>query len=491
MTVYIIVSLYSTRLILASLGGEDFGIFNVIGGSIAMLGFLNSTLANATQRFMSYAEGEGIEINKRIVFNVSLGLHVIIALLTLILFLSFMPLLFNKILNIEPSRIESAKIVYYCFIFSTILTIINVPYDAVLNAHENMLYYSIIGILEAFLRLGIALLLTIVQENKLILYGILMGLLPLLTLSIMKIYCHRHYSECTISFKKYWKKDMVKKIASFSGWNFLTAISSLVTVQGIGLVLNHFFGAILNTAQGIANQVNGALSSLASNLMKALNPVLVKGTVNVNQKYLQMITFTGAKFSTLLILVFAVPLILDIDYVLKIWLKQVPEWCAIFCILQLILAIILQTASSAATIVYGYGKIKHYAIWKSTMNFLPIVLVYLSFWLGGNPYWLYIPMIAVMGVGGNMVIIFYSGKYCGLSYKPYFKMVLGPILYVGIVMVLFGSITYLMENNFIRLIACFILTSIGMILACATFGLNSVEKIKMKNLVNGLKDRFI
>ena len=296
MGVTVIVSLYSTRLVLASLGEIDFGIFNVIGGSIAMMGFLNSTLANATQRFMSYAEGKGNLLNKKEIFNVSLILHVIIAVFTAIILLSIMPLLFNRLLNIPYERFFTAHLVYYSLIFSTFLTIINVPYEAVLNAHENMLYYAVIGVIESFLRLGIALTCVYANMDKLLIYSIMMGGLPLFTLTIMKIYCHRHYKECEISIKKYWNTKIAQGITHFSAWNFLTAISSLFTVQGLSVVLNHFFGATLNAAQGIATQVNGQLSSFASNMMKALNPVIVKRTASENIDSVIRVTYSVCKF---------------------------------------------------------------------------------------------------------------------------------------------------------------------------------------------------
>ena len=227
MCITMFISLYSTRLILGSLGASDFGIFNVVGGAIAMLGFLNSTMANATQRFMSYAEGEGMHEKKRTVFNVSIVLHVCIAFVTVILLFIAMYFLFNGIFNIEADRINAAIVVYLCFIFSTVLTIINVPYDAVMNAHENMLYYSIVGIFESILKLGVALVCVYTSSDKLIDYGILMACIPLITLTIMKVYCHRHYEECVIDPIRYWNREGVLQIFGFFSWNFLTAISRI------------------------------------------------------------------------------------------------------------------------------------------------------------------------------------------------------------------------------------------------------------------------
>lgn len=481
------ITLYSTRIILSALGAADFGIFNVIGGSIAMLGFLNSTLANATQRFMSYAEGMGDLNNKRRVFNVSLILHLIIGIATIALLLGVMPLLFDDVLNINPQRLFSAHIIYYCLIASTFLTIINVPYDAVLNAHENMRLYSVIGIVEAFLKLGIAFICVYCSYDKLIVYGILMTCIPLLTLSFMKFYCHKEYAECVLSPKKYWDRTLVHRIFSFSGWNFLTAITSLLTVQGIGVVLNHFYGSVLNAAQGIANQVNSQLSAFSVNMMKALNPVIVKKNAAKDIHSMNLMTLAGCKFSAYLIMLFAIPVILEINYILKIWLQNVPEWTALFCTLQLIYSILMQTANAASTAVYASGHIKHYAIYKCTMNILPLIITFLCFYLGGSPIWLYIPMLVFMAVGGNAVIVFYANMECHLSIKAYFTEVLLPVILTASFMISLGIIpTLLMHDNFLRLIFCVVMCSFGMLISFLTFGMTTDEKSIIRNLAKRL-----
>ena len=489
MFITVFISLYTTRLILNSLGTADFGIFNIIGGAIGMLGFLNTTMANATQRFMSYAEGEGCIEQKKRVFNVSLILHMVIAGFTIILLLGAMPILFDEILNIEAERIFAARIVYYSLIFSTALTIINVPYDAVMNAHENMLYYSLIGIFEWVLKLMVAFICVYTSYDKLIVYGALMALIPVVTLSIMKIYCHKHYEECVIAFKRYWDYSLVKRITSFSGWNFLTAISSLFSAQGIGIVLNHFYGTVLNAAQGIAQQLNGQLSSFALNMMKALNPVIVKNAGAKNIDKMNQVTITGCKYATFLVLLFAIPFILEMPFILRIWLKRVPEWAGLFCVLQIILTIILQVVNGLATSIYAQGDIKGYAIYKSIMNAMPVILTFMAFRMGGSPYWLYIPMIVIWGIGGDVVILYYAKKKCGLDLKLYLTRTFLPILGVSFIMLLFGGMVYMLSMNegFWKFMLTCIMTTIGMLLALYLFGVNRQEKELLKHLLIRLK----
>lgn len=484
MGVTILVSLYTLRILLASLGAADYGIFTIVGGAIAMLGFLNSTMANATQRFMSYAEGEGDLEKKKKIFNVSIILHVLIALLTCVLLLLVFYPLFNGILNIQADRVYAAKVVYFSLIFSTLLTIVNAPYDAVMNAHENMLYYSIIGIFESLLKLLIAFYCVYTSDDKLIVYGLLMAMVPVITLTIMKVYCHKHYEECVIAPRRYWDYVLIRRIATFSGWNFLTAVSSLLTFQGLGVVLNHFYGTVLNAAHGIAMQVNSQLSQFSVNMMKALNPVIVKSAGAGNYEMMNRVTIAGCKFSTYIMLFFAIPLIVEMPYVLKIWLVDVPEWTILFCILQIVVGIICQMANSAATAVYAQGNIKWYAIYKSIMNILPVILTYVSFALGGAPYWLYVPMVIIWGIGGDLVIVRYAQKQCGLPVMEFVKGVLTPVVGVSVVMLLMGALmTCLIEESFFRLLSSCVMTTIGLLISLLLFGMSRDERMRAMEMV--------
>ena len=485
MGITVFISLYTTRIILSSLGASDFGIFNIIGGAIVMLGFLNSTMSNASQRFMSYEEGRGNIFSKRKVFNISLVLHFFVSIFTLLLLLIAMYPLFNGVLTIDPSRIFAAKVVYISLIISTAITILNVPYDAVINAHEDMLYYSIVGVIESLLRLFIAIICLYSRTDKLIIYGVLMAILPVISFAIMASYCHAKYEECKIAIAKYYDYQLIKNIVSFSGWNFLTAISSLLSAQGIGIVLNHFYGTVLNAAQGIAQQLNGQLSSFSLNLMKALNPVIVKNAGSGNVISMNHIALVGCKYSTYLILLFAVPFMFEMSFILKIWLKEVPEWTQTFCIMQIIVTVLCQMTHSIATSIYAQGNIKQYAIYKSLMNIIPLLLTYLSFLCGGSPYWLYIPMILIWAIGGNIVIIHYAHIECDLDIYDYIKTVVFPILYVIILMSFMGFLVVtFFDNGFIRLILTVVGTTIGLFGAMCTFGMTKTEKNNLKDIIS-------
>ena len=302
----------------------------------------------------------------------------------------------------------------------------------------------------------------------------------------MKFYCHKHYDECVIAPRKYWDKALIKQIATFSGWNFLTAVSSLLTFQGLGLVLNHFFGTILNAAQGIAQQVNNQLSQFSVNMMKALNPVIVKFAGAGDYDMMNKATIAGCKFSTYIMLFFAIPLMIEMPYVLKLWLVNPPEWTILFCDLQIVVGIICQMANSASTAVYAQGDIKWYAIYKSVMNASPVILAYVSFVLGGQPYWLYIPMILIWGVGGDVVIVRYAKKQCGLAVRQFLIGVVTPVLVVTIAMVTFGyAIKFAFDESFLRLVITCIMTTVGMVVALLLFGITHEERTSVYAILKG------
>lgn len=257
MGITMFISLYTTRLILNSLGASDFGIFNIVGGAIAMLGFLNAAMASATQRFMSFSEGEGDKEKQKSIFNVSVILHLGISLIVGIALLIAGCFFFNGILNIPQDRIFASQVVYGSLIVSTMFTVMTVPYDAVMNAHENMKYYAIVGVFESLLKLAVAFICVYTRYDKLIIYGILMACIPLITLTIMRIYCHRRYEECIIAPRVYWQKRLMKEMTSFAGWNLFQTATAMITNYGLGIILNVYYGTMLNAAQGIANQLWG------------------------------------------------------------------------------------------------------------------------------------------------------------------------------------------------------------------------------------------
>lgn len=487
MAITLFVSLYTTRLILNALGASDFGIFNVVGGAIAMLGFLNQAMASATQRFMSFAEGEGKYEKKKIIFNISMILHIMIAFVVLIVLLIAAFFFFNGILNIELNRVFAAQVVYGSLIISTVLTILNVPYDAVMNAHENMLYFSVVGIIEAVLKLLVAFACVYTSFDKLIVYGVLMACIPAVTLLIMVIYCKRHYDECVLAPRKYFDKIILKDMTKFAGWNFFSSFAGLVSGHGTNIVLNHFFGTKLNAASGISWQLNGQLQVFGNTLLKALNPVLVKSEGENNRQKMFKFAFTGAKLTVCMFAFFAIPVVVDRDYILSLWLKNVPSYTSEFIKYLLLWTFFSQIAGTLATSVGAIGNIKRMSLWVSVILLSNIAILYIAFLSGADPEFFMI-LSCLTSLIQASIYVFYSWKLGNMNVSKYMSDVVarvaaGIIVTYGIVYILWA----IMPIGFIRLM---VLATLSILIYSVVFyrvTLNKDERHMIAELVCNLK----
>lgn len=452
MAITMFVSLYTTRLILNSLGASDFGIYNIVGGAISMLGFLNVAMASATQRFMSFAEGEGNKDKQKYIFNVSFVLHFIISVVIGIALIVAGWFFFHGILNIPADRAAAAQVVYASLIVSTVFTVMNVPYDAVMNAHENMRYYAIVGIVESFLKLAVAFACVYSAGDKLIVYGILMAVIPLVTLTIMKVYCHRKYEECIIKPRAYFDRKLMKEMTSFAGWSLAGSMGAILGNYGNGIVLNNFFGTLLNAALGIANQLNGMLLVFANNMIKALNPVIVKKEGAGDHRRMLEYSYTGCRFSFLLFAVFCLPCLVETPFILKLWLKNYPEWSVLFVRWQIVRTLLEQTTNMLGTSLSANGNIKETNIIAFFINLAPLLLLSVAFAMGASPAWYYPIIILDMVVAASIFRLYYCHKYCDLQFSEFFRTVFFPCIALGVAVVAIGSgISCMMSVGFVRL----------------------------------------
>ncbi len=472
------ISLWTTRIVLNALGANDFGIYNVVGGAIGMLGFLNASMTVATQRFMNYHKGAGNMEKCKEVFNASILLHFILSVVLVVCLILLGWLFFYVILNIPGDRINAAYVVYGCLIISTAFTVMTVPYDATLNAHENMRYYAIVGVLESLLKLAVAFIVVYVLTDKLVAYGILMACIPLITLTIMRVYCHQKYEECHVSSPRNLNKDLMKEMSRFAGWNFLTSVSSVFTQYGLGLLLNHFYGALLNAAQAIANQLSGMLMAFCNSMLKALSPVITKSVGGGQQQKAILATLLGNKYSYILLAVFAIPCMMEMPIVLKVWIKNIPEWCILFCQLQLFRSIFEQLFITLKTAIAAQGNIKNISIVNCILNILPFALTYIMFANGYAPYMMYIAWILCYSLGGGMAMVYFSKKQCDISYALYFRMVFLPCIVITAAMVQSGALSlFYFESSIYRSAITFFLTTLGLVLSMLMVMSDNEKKI--------------
>jgi O-antigen/teichoic acid export membrane protein len=484
MAITVFISLYATRLVLAALGVADFGLFNVVGGVVAMLGFLNSSMAAATQRFMSFAQGEGdLEKVKRI-FNMSTILHALIAFLMVLVLEVAGYFFFNGILNIAPERIEVAKIIYHFMVLSTFFTVLSVPYEAVITSHENMLFYAILGILEAILKLAIALYITYSAFDHLVAYGFLMAGLSIFLLILRRIYCHRYYPECELNFSKYYEKSLMKEISSFAGWSLLGSASSMIANYGQGIVINVFFGTLVNAAQSIAAQISGQLGVFSVTLSKALNPLIDKSEGAGDRGMMLKATLGGTKISFFLLGFLYIPFLIKMPYILSLWLKNVPEFTVIFCRLLLIRNLIEQLYIPLTNALGAVGKIKEYQIVSSFLNILPILVAYFFFSFGFPPYMLYLVFLSFSAIM-LFNVIYFAKINCGLQVGEFLKNIVFKCFIVFIFALLVSTLPiFVINDKLIQLVAVGAVGSISYLTLIWFLALSETEKVLILNLKN-------
>lgn len=482
MGITMFISLYTTRLILNSLGASDFGIFAIVGGAIAMLGFLNGAMTNATQRFMSYAAGERNKEKQKNIFNVSIILHFLIAIIMAIVLLIAGHFFFNGILNIPVERIFAARMVYYFMIASTVFTIMTVPYDAVIYAHENMFYYAIVRIIESIFKLGVAIAVVYTSADKLIVYGLLMACISFWVMIVMRVYCYKKYDECTIAPKVYYKHSLMKEMTGYAGWNLLGTSSTMFMYYGQNIIINMFFGTKVNAAQGVATQVNGQLCALAQTMMSALYPVIVKSEGAGDRKLLFKAVNFGSKISFFLLALPFIPVMIEMPYIFNFWLKNVPEYTIIFCRLLLIKSLIEFLFNPVANTISAHGNIKKYEIISSLFCFLPLIIVYLLFKAGFPAYCLYV-IYVVYSITASGIGLYFAWKNVGFPVLLFLRKTFLRCFcsYLIIFTVSFIPI-FLSDESFYRLLSVTVISVIALVLTAWFLGLTGDEKIQIERL---------
>lgn len=450
MGVSIIFSFFTTRILLQALGASDYGLYNVVAGALSMLGFLSGSLSTATQRFISYAEGEGCIERIKKIFDNSILLHRIIAGIACIVFLLAGLIFFNGVLNIPEERFNVAILVYGCMIFSTIFSITIVPYESVINAHENMLFYSILGIFDVTLKLIIAIAVSYSSFDQLLFYAILMAVESWFFRCVTAWYCKRKYHEVrNIDIYSNKDKTIIKDMASFAGWNVLNIFSGMICLYGLSIIVNHYYGTVTNAALGVATQLSGVLMGLTQNMSKALTPVIVKNEGSGDRNQMIKISLKGCRFSYLVFCFVSLPICFALKPILSLWLKDVPEYTFEFCIIMLISELVEQAYLILSHSISAEGNIKGYCIWRTIANLIALPVTIIVFHYGTLPTASWIVRFFTFVLIGWVVTIVYSKINLGMKLKDYYHEVLRPCaLFTILSLFMFIPISILI-NNFI------------------------------------------
>lgn len=377
MIIIMAVQLYTVRIVLATLGEVDYGLYNVVGGVVSMFVFFTATMTTASQRYFAFEIGKGDfeQLNKT--FSLTLIIYCLMAGIVLVLAETIGIWFLNTKLVIPDNRIVAANWVFQFSILSFMFTMFQVPYDAIVIAREKMNVFAYVSILEVALKLGIVYLLGVLNYDKLIMYSILTFAVTVIITSIYKIYCLKNFKESHFSW--FWDRKLFKEIVSYSGWNLFGATAGMMNNQGINIVLNMFFGPAVNAARGIAYQINAAISGFVQNFMTATRPQITKYYAqNETDKMLKLV-FQSSKFSFFLLYIISLPIMMEMPFILKLWLKDVPDYTVLFARIIIITALVDSLSLSLMSGIQATGKVKKYQMVVGSLIILNVPISYLLF----------------------------------------------------------------------------------------------------------------
>lgn len=481
------VTLYTSRVVLRVLGVEDFGIFNVVAGVVAMFGFLNSSMSATTQRFISFSLGRGDDnLNK--VFSTCVLTHALIALGVLVLVESVgLWFLYNKMI-IPEVRMDAAFWVFQFSALSTVVTVMSIPFNADIIAHEKMSAFAYISIVEVCLKLLIVFLLDVGNIDKLVLYGFLLLLVQCGIFLTYMGYCLRHFKESRFRFV--YEKKLFSEVFSFAGWNLWGYLASILYTQGLNILLNVFFGPVVNAARGLANQVDGAIRLFASNFQMAINPQIVKTYAAKDLESMHKLVFRSSKFSFFLLLALSLPVMIEAPMILRLWLSTVPDWTASFLRLMLVVVIVDSVANPLMTSAAATGRIKLYQSVLGGIQLLIVPVAYVVLRMGGEPNSVFVVHICICLIAFAVRLFIVRGMI-GLSIKKYLMEVCvksGVVTVVATVLPL--TLYFFMTNSLLSAIVV-VFVSLGSVAVSAyAIGLTKSERVFVSDKIGQILAKF-
>ena len=482
--VIMFISLYTSRVILEALGVEDYGTYQVVGGIVAMFSVISSSLSTAISRFITFEIGRGDKEQLKRIFSTSIVIQLILAI-TILIICEVVGMWFieNK-MQIAPERIYATYWVLHCSLLTFCINLLSVPYNACIIAHEHMGAFAYIGIYEGVMRLAICYLVFISPIDKLIFYAILMLFLSLATRVIYTFYSRRHFEECHAKLS--FNKEIFKQMMGFSGWSFFNNSAFILNTQGVNMLMNVYFGVVVNAARGIANQVETAVMQFVNNFTTAINPQITKYYAGGDLQNMHKLVCRGAKFSFFAMLFLALPIIFEAKQILSIWLVNVPEYAVIFAQLSLVMGMCDCIGNSGYTACMATGKLKKYSITITSIGILEFPLAWTFFAIGAAPEYAYYTYIAIK-ITVLIARMFLLQNMIDLKVKTYIKNVFTPIIITAATAIIAPTIIhYYMDESIIRLIIVTATSIVSTALAALYLGMTTNERgfitTKVKNV---------
>ena len=457
MFITMVVSLFTVRVVLKTLGVVDYGVYSAIGGVVTTMTFITDVLANASQRFFAVELGRN-DINKlQQIFGLILIAYLLVAILIFVLGETVGVWFVNNKMEIPVDRQEAAMIVFQFSLASFLVGMALSPFNALILAHERMNIYAYVSILQVFLKLGIVYLLVIIPYDKLKVYALLMFILSVLISSIYIIFCRKYFPESKFVFR--WDKSIFKSIFSYSSWTLLGTLAFVFNTQGLNILFNLFFGPIANAAYSIGNQVKTTINSFATNFFVATRPPIIKSYSEGDYVYTNKLFYFSSKVIFSLLFIMIAPLFVEVEYVLQLWLGDVEHYMPSFVRLMLISAIILSVSEPITAIVQAAGKVKAYHGIVDTFTILTLPLTYIAFKVGLDPQWGFIISIAVFIIA-HVIRLFILRSFYSFSIREYTARFVLPCIVTFIVTVcLVYGISQLSSNSLLNIVVTIVIAA--------------------------------
>lgn len=487
-TIFIMfISLFTSRVVLNALGVENYGIYNVVGGVVAMFSLISGSLSSSISRFITFELGKGNIEKLKVIFSTSINIQIGISVIILLLGEIIGGWFLNTHMNIPEGRMDAANWVLQCSLIMFCINLINIPYNACIIAHERMTAFAYVSILEASLKLLICYLIVVSPFDKLISYAVMLVIVSLIIRVVYGIYCTKHFEEC--KYQMIYDRKQLKDMTGFAGWAFLTNCCYLFNTQGVNILINIFFGVTLNAARGVANQVSAAIMQFVNNFTMAMNPQITKQYAAGKTNEMFMLVCRGAKFSFFLLLIFSLPVLFETEYILKLWLKIVPDHAVMFLRLTIIGSMINMLGNTGYTACMATGTVRRYVIWISSVGCLVFPLTWICFLLGMAPESTYVVFILVYVLVDSVRLYIMKGL---LKFPPmmFFKEVVARILIVSAAAVIIPAIIiYSMPPSLSRLLISIFVCVLMSSIAIYTLGLTSRERYVVASKIMQMKNK--
>ena len=478
------VTLYTSRVVLATLGIEDFGIYNVVGGVVSMFGFLNASMAGATQRFLTFELGKGDNLKLKKVFTTSIHIHVLIAILVVVLAETIgLWFLYNK-MTIPVDRLNAAFWVFQFAVLSAVVMFISVPYNAAIIAHEKMSAFAYISVIDVTLKLLIVYLLTLTSYDRLIFYAFLLFLVQLFIRIIYGVYCRRHFPE--VSYRFVWDKSLFKEMSGFATWQLFGNLAAVAYTQGVNILLNIFFGPIVNAARAVTVQVQAAIQQFAASFQQALNPQITKSYATHELERMHTLVFASARYSFFLLLFLSLPVLIETPMILSIWLQEVPEYTVIFIRIILITSMIEAMANPLITAAGATGKIRTYQMVVGGILLLILPASYVVLKLGAPPASVFLVHLFFVCIA-QIARLWMIRPMIGLSLRRFFNEVVVKVSGVVLLSLPLPFLFYIVFNrNMLSSVIVCVFALLSVALSIFVIGLKKDERQFVLNKVSSI-----